>query len=91
MPGDCTTSSWLFPPATAGVQCDEKWAFVGREEKNCGPDDPRRGDCWDPVALDPEARLVVSRVVGTRTADAAHALVRDFRRRTGGPAGGSCG
>ena len=84
MPGDCTTSSWLFPPATAGVQCDEKWAFVGREEKNCGPDDPRRGDCWDPVALDPEARLVVSRVVGTRTADATRALVRDFRRRTGG-------
>ncbi len=29
-------------------------------------------------------RLVVSLVVGERTADATHTLVRDFRRRTGG-------
>jgi IS1 family transposase len=36
------------------------------------------------VALDPESRLVVSLVVGKRTADATHTLVRDFRRRTGG-------
>ncbi len=36
------------------------------------------------MALDPETRLVVSLVVGKRTADATHALVRDFRRRTGG-------
>ena len=36
------------------------------------------------MALDPESRLVVSLVVGKRTADATHALVRDFRRRTGG-------
>lgn len=38
------------------------------------------------MALDPAARLVVSLVVGKRTADATHALVRDFRRRTGGRA-----
>ncbi len=36
------------------------------------------------MALDPEARLVVSLVVGKRTADATHALIRDVRRRTGG-------
>ena len=36
------------------------------------------------MALDPESRLVVSLVVGKRTAEATHALVRDFRRRTGG-------
>jgi IS1 family transposase len=36
------------------------------------------------VALDPESRLVVSLVVGKRTDDATHALVRDFHRRTGG-------
>ena len=35
------------------------------------------------MALDPESRLVVSLVVGKRTAEATHALVRDFRRRTG--------
>jgi IS1 family transposase len=66
------------------VQFDEKWDFVGRKEKNCGPDETRRGDCWDHVALDPESRLVVSLLVGKRTEDATHALVRDFHRRTGG-------
>ena len=34
--------------------------------------------------MDPESRLVVSLVVGKRTEDATHALVGDFRRRTGG-------
>ena len=66
------------------MQFDEKWAFVGQKQKNCEPDDTRRGDCWDHVALDSGSRLVVSLVVGKRTADATHALVRDFRRRTGG-------
>jgi IS1 family transposase len=36
------------------------------------------------VALDPESRLVVSLVVGKRTEEATHQLVRDFHRRTGG-------
>ena len=36
------------------------------------------------MALDPESRLVVSLVVGKRTAEATHELVADFRRRTGG-------
>ena len=36
------------------------------------------------MALDPESRLVVSLVVGKRTAEATHELVGDFRRRTGG-------
>jgi len=66
------------------VQFDEKWAFVGRKEKNCDPDDARRGDCWDHTAIDPETRLVVSLVVGKRTAEAVSDVVRDFHRRTGG-------
>jgi IS1 family transposase len=65
------------------VQFDEKWAFVAKKQKNCPDDDPRRGDCWDHVALDPQSRLVVSLVVGKRTASAVRALVLDFRRRTG--------
>ncbi len=36
------------------------------------------------MALDPESRLVVSLVVGKRTEDATHELVRDFHQRTGG-------
>ncbi len=78
-------TSWsLFPPATNEVQFDEKWAFVGRKERNCEPEDAHRGDCWDHTALDPESRLVVSLVVGQRTAEAVSAVVQDFRRRTGG-------
>ncbi len=71
-------------PRTNELRLDEKWAYVAREEKICGPDDRRRGDCGDHAALDLEARLVVSLVVGKRTEDATHALVRDFHRRTGG-------
>jgi IS1 family transposase len=66
------------------VQFDEKWAFVGQKEKNCDPEETRRGDCWDHTAVDPETRLVVSLVVGKRTAEAVGEVVQDFRRRTGG-------
>jgi IS1 family transposase len=77
-------NSWLFPPTTTEVPFDEKWDFVGNKEKNCGPDERCRGDCWDHVAFDPESRLVVSLVVGKRTEANTHALVRDFHQRTGG-------
>ena len=56
-----------FSPQTREVQFDEKWAFVGKKEKHCDPDDPAdddRGDNWDHVAFDPEHRLVVSVVPG---------------------------
>ena len=36
------------------------------------------------MAIDPESRLIVSLVVGKRTAESTHALVQDFRARTGG-------
>jgi IS1 family transposase len=66
------------------VQFDEKWSFVERKEKHCQPEDTHRGDCWDHTALDPESRLVVSLVVGKRTAAAVAEVVQDFHRRTGG-------
>ena len=69
------------------MQFDEKWAFVGKKEKHCDPEDPadtKRGDNWDHVALDPEHRLVVSVVVGKRTAENVEKVVQDFKQRTGG-------
>jgi hypothetical protein len=69
------------------VQCDEKWAVVGKKEKPCAPADPgdaEQGDQWDPVALDPEPRLVVSVVAGKRTAENVEKVVDDFKARTGG-------
>ncbi|MDY3557940.1 hypothetical protein R5W23_006277 [Gemmata sp. JC673] len=77
-------SWWPFLPRTNELQLDEKWSFVARKEKNCGPEERRRGDCWGHVALDPEHRLVVSRVVAKRTEDATDERVRDAHRRTDG-------
>jgi IS1 family transposase len=56
---------------------------VGKKERHCAPGDAHRGDCWDHTAIDPQSRLVVSLVVGKRTAEAVHQVVRDFHRRTG--------
>ncbi len=44
------------------MQCDEKWAFVGKKEKSrddADPADAGKGDRWDHVAFDPEHRLVL--------------------------------
>jgi IS1 family transposase len=79
-------NSWLFPPQTRELQCDEKWAFVAKKEKHCDPNDPadaQRGDNWDHVALDPEHRLVLSVVPGKRTADKVGHLVQDAKKRMG--------
>ena len=60
---------------------------MGKKEKHCDPDNPddaKRGDNWDHVALDPEHRLVVSVVPGKRTAENVEALVQDFKERTEG-------
>ena len=80
-------NSWLFPPQTKEVQFDEKWAFVGKKEKNCdptNPDDAQQGDNWDHVALDPEHRLVVTVVPGKRSSENVQKLVHDFQERTQG-------
>jgi len=76
-----------FPPQTREVQFDEKWAFGGKKEKPCDPEDPadaKQGDTGDHVAWDPEPRLVVSVVPGKRTADNVEKLGQDFKSRTGG-------
>ena len=82
-----TTNSSSFPPLTAEVQFDEKWAFVAKKEAHCDRDDPaddHEGDYWDHMALDPEHRLVVAVVPGARTIENTEALVEEFRRWTGG-------
>src|SRR5436305_5753755 len=81
-----TTRSWLFPPATREVQFDEKWAFVGKKQKNCNPNDPdddQCGDYWDFVAFDAEHRLVLAVVPGARSAENAEAIVAEAKERLG--------
>lgn len=79
------TNWWFFPPKTREGQFDEKWAFVGKKEKHCDPDDPddaHLGDSWDHVAFDPEHRLVVVVVPGKRCAENVEEVVYEFHRRT---------
>ena len=80
------TSTWLFPPRTREVQFDEKWAFVGKKQKNCdpnNPDDDQCGDYWDFVAFDPEHRLVLAVVPGARSGENAQAVVEQVKERVG--------
>ena len=75
-----------FSPQTREVQFDEKWAFVGKKQKHCDPNDAadtEQGDNWDHVAFDPAHRLVLSVVPGKRTAAKTEALVKDVHTRTG--------
>src|SRR5262249_24105826 len=82
-----TTSWWPFPPCTREVQFDEKWAFVGKKQKNCDPADPaddHGGDYWDYVAYDPERRLVWVVIPGARTEENGCAIVGEVAGRLGG-------
>jgi hypothetical protein len=59
----------------------------GKKDKNCDPDKPAdaaKGSVWDHVIIDPETKLIVSLVVGPRTADTVVQVFTDFYDRTGG-------
>ena len=69
------------------AQFDEKWAFVGKKQKNCDPLSPRdetKGDQWDHTAMDVDSRVVVSLVIGKRDKENLEEVVADFASRTGG-------
>jgi transposase-like protein/IS1 family transposase len=73
-------------PAT-DVQADEIWAFIGKKEKNKGPDqahDDAIGDCYCWVAMDRETKLVLAFVVDRRTGANAMELMKRVRRATSG-------
>jgi IS1 family transposase len=66
------------------IQADEAWAFAYCKERNVpiakgAPEDA--GDVWTWVVLDAESRLIVSWMVGDRTAPFAKALMQDARQR----------
>ncbi len=59
----------------------------GKKDKHCDPGNPAdrgRGSYWDHVLIDPESKLIVSLVVGRRTAATAEAAFRDFYERSDG-------
>ena len=59
----------------------------GKKQKHCDENDPADadfGDCWDFVVFDSESKLVVSLVLGARTAETAEQTFADFYFRTDG-------
>jgi IS1 family transposase len=59
----------------------------GKKDKHCDParpEDQELGSWWDHVLIDPDSKLIVTCVVGRRTADTASAALADFHRRTDG-------
>jgi IS1 family transposase len=66
------------------IQCDEIWTFIGAKEKHVTPEQKAAGwgDVWTWTALDPDSKLVVSWVVGLRTAESARRLMFDVKYRT---------
>src|SRR5262245_39631201 len=58
-----------------------------KKDKHCDPTNPADrlcGSWWDHILLDPETKLIVTLVVGRRTADTALEAFLDFYTRTDG-------
>ena len=64
------------------LELDETWSFVGKKQKNVQDHDPPEvGDAYVWLALDVHTRLIISYLVGKRTAECAQAFVADVRGR----------
>ena len=65
------------------VQMDEIWSFVYAKERNVPEDktDDNNGDVWTWVAIDADSKLVISFLVGDRSAYAARAITQDLKMR----------
>ena len=79
-------------PQTRAIPRGESGSVVAPTEPNGEEDDPEdqcRGDCGDPVALNPEHRLVVSVVPGERTAEVGPGVGRRRQGAIGRPDSGT--
>jgi IS1 family transposase len=62
------------------IQCDEIWSFVYAKQKNL-PEDKEGGDVWTWTAIDADSKLVISWLVGDRSADTAQIFIGDVAYR----------
>ncbi len=64
------------------VQADEIWTFVAKKDRHVRVDDPEEfGNQWAFIALDAETKLIVSCVMGKRTAETTTRFLVDLRDR----------
>lgn len=60
------------------IQYDEIWSFCYAKQKNATKDMPEgSGDVWSWTAIDADSKLIVSWLVGDRSADAANTFMKD--------------
>ncbi|MSR06064.1 MAG: IS1 family transposase [Gemmatimonadetes bacterium] len=64
------------------IEADEIWAFVGKKQKHARG--PGMGDCWTFTAIDPDSKLMVTWLVGMRTAENFNTFMRDLAGRMSG-------
>ncbi|MFN7491600.1 MAG: IS1 family transposase [Cyclobacteriaceae bacterium] len=64
------------------VQCDEIWSFVYAKGKNV-PEEMKckAGDVWTWTALDSDSKLIISWLVGDRSANTAEIFMKDVASR----------
>lgn len=73
--------------AAKRVQCDEVWSFTRMKQKNipeCLRGEPGIGDTWTWVGLDADSKLVISWLIGGRSADYANMFMQDVAARLHG-------
>lgn len=61
------------------IEADEIWAFVGAKAKNARREGD--GDIWTFTAIDADSKLMVSWLVGDRSAENAHWFIHDVAGR----------
>ncbi|MEO7190915.1 MAG: IS1 family transposase [Vicinamibacterales bacterium] len=67
------------------IQCDEIWSFCYAKKKNVTAEilekNPNAGDVWTWTAIDADTKLVLSVLVGDRTAGSAYEFMQDVASR----------
>lgn len=64
------------------IEIDETWSFIQKKQHRVQDHHPpEQGDCYLWLAIDPLTKVVLSYLLGKRTAENAKALLADVRRR----------
>jgi IS1 family transposase len=66
---------------TRRVQCDEIWSFVGAKQKHVNAGAKGDGDIYTWTAMDADSKLMISWLVGRRSAEAAREFMADLHDR----------
>lgn len=69
------------------VECDELWAFIHTKPKNMAKaktHDAERGDVWTWTAIDADSKLMLTYLVGQRSAHSGEVFATDLASRVTG-------